>query len=241
MYSDELVVHRNEIVNNRGVSAYGIALKDADHVTVTENLIIGNRVGIYIDNSPTRRDHTNRFTNNFIAYNDIGITAQPSVTHNVFQMNAFLENVEQAAVNGRGTLQGIIWVENGSGNYWSNYVGYDADGDGIGDMPYRAEKLFESLQDTYPTLRLFVYSPASQALDFAAAAFPSLRPEPKVIDTAPIMQYVVPTGATTPQGVSMPFLAVSLALLALGGGVCIFALCSGRIRMLRAKLIRVGV
>ena len=240
MYSDGLAFHRNEIAYNRGVSAYGIALKDADHVSVTENTIIGNRVGVYIDNSPTRRDHHNRFTDNFIAYNDIGITAQPSVTHNVFQANAFLENVEQAAVSGRGTLQGITWVENGSGNYWSDYVGYDADGDGIGDMPYRAEKLFESLQDAYPALRLFVYSPASQALDFAAAAFPSLRPEPKVIDAAPVMHYAIPAGATN-AGVSVPFLAASLVLLMLGGGVCLFALRSGHVPTRQAKPIHVGV
>jgi nitrous oxidase accessory protein len=139
-------------------------------------------------------------------------------------------------------LQGITWVENDSGNYWSDYVGYDADGDGIGDMPYRAEKLFESLQDAYPALRLFVYSPASQALDFAAAAFPSLRPEPKVIDAAPIMQYAIPAGATSaPQGVSMPFLAASLVLLMLGGGFCTFALRSGRARTRQPKSIHVGV
>ena len=243
MYSDGLTFHRNTITDNRGVSAYGIALKDADHVSVTENLIIGNRIGVYIDNSPTRRDHENHFTSNFIAYNDIGITAQPSVTHNVFQANAFLENVEQTAVSGRGTLQGITWSENGSGNYWSDYVGYDADGDGIGDMPYRAEKLFESLQDAYPALRLFVYSPAIQALDFAAAAFPSLRPDPKVIDQTPAMHYVIPAGATSPpQGISMPFLVVSLALLGLGSGVCILALRSKRTQPRRdAKPIRAGM
>ena len=225
MYSDGLTFHQNTIAYNRGVSAYGIALKDADHVSVTENVVIGNRVGVYIDNSPTRRDHLNQFSGNFIAYNDIGITAQPSVSHNRFQANAFVENVEQAAVSGRGTLLGITWSENGAGNYWSDYAGYDADGDGTGDMAYRAEKLFETLADAHPVLRLFVYSPASQALDFAAAAFPSLRPDPKVIDDAPAMHYVVPAAATSaPQGASLPFFAVSLALLATGAGVCALAL-----------------
>ncbi len=245
MYSDWLTFHQNTISYNRGVSAYGIALKDADHVTITDNLVIGNRIGVYIDNSPTRRDHMNHFSGNFIAYNDIGITAQPSVTHNVFQSNSFVENVEQAAVSGRGTLLGITWSENGAGNYWSDYVGYDADGDGVGDMPYRAEKLFETLADSYPMLRLFVFSPASQALDFAAAAFPSLRPDPKVIDEAPSMVAVVPTSALgAPQGQSLPFLAVSLALLTVGAGVCLFALRSGSVRQKysrrRAEHVRAG-
>lgn len=224
MYSDGLIFHQNTITYNRGVSAYGIALKDADHVTITDNLVLGNQVGIYIDNSPTRRDHLNRFSGNFIAYNDIGITAQPSVTHNAFVSNAFLENVEQVAVSGRGTLLGITWSENGAGNYWSDYVGYDADGDGIGDMSYRAEKLFETLADSNPVLRLFVYSPASQALDFAAAAFPSLRPDPKVIDEAPAMHYGIPAGTLAPaQAISPLFLIVSAALVGLGSGVCLLA------------------
>lgn len=225
MYTNGLAFQRNLIVNNRGASGYGIALKDTDHAIVTDNLIVGNQTGIYIDNSPTVPDHENIFTGNVIASNDIGVTALPAVSHNRFSDNAFVENTEQASTAGRGNLLGNRWSEDGQGNYWSDYAGYDADDDGVGDMPYRSEKLFESLTDAYPVLRLFARSPATQALDFAGAAFPSLRPNPKLIDDAPMMALHLPD-VTMPrnEAASPPLLGLSLLLIGAGGGLSLFAL-----------------
>lgn len=192
MYSINLTIIHNELSHNRGPSGYGIALKDMDNVIVKDNWLVGNRVGLYLDNSPALYEGTNEFSDNAFAYNDIGVTALPNVERNIFTNNTFLENTQQTGVRGRGNLQGNIWTQDEIGNYWSDYVGYDADEDHIGDMPYRAEKLFESLADTYPELRFFIYSPAEQAINLAAVAFPSLRPEPRLIDTAPITQLQLP-------------------------------------------------
>ncbi|MEX1158074.1 MAG: ATP-binding cassette domain-containing protein, partial [Thermomicrobiales bacterium] len=60
-------------------------------------------------------------------------------------------------------------------------------GDGVGDVPYRSQKLFESLMDEHPSFRLFIFSPAAMAIDFAARAVPSVRPETRFEDTAPLM------------------------------------------------------
>jgi len=225
MYSAGLVMTGNRYINNRGASGYGIAFKDMDHAQVADNVFIGNVAAIYLDNSPSLYDEYNTISQNFIAYNDVGLMGLPSVQRNIFQNNTFLENYQQISVQGRGNLLGNIWNQDGIGNYWSNYVGYDRDGDGIGDMPYRAEKLFESLADSEPILRLFAFSPASQAIDFAASAFPSLRPDPKVIDEAPQMHYTLPAGIPeSSPGVSLPFLAVTLFLLGTGIAICIFTL-----------------
>lgn len=220
MYSAGLVMTGNQFIHNRGASGYGIAFKDMDNARVTHNTFIGNVSAVYLDNSPSLYDVNNVFSENFLAYNDVGLTGLPSVKRNIFQNNTFLENYQQVSVQGRGDLLGNLWDRDGIGNYWSNYVGYDRAADGVGDLPYRAEKLFESLTDAHPVLRLFAYSPTTQALDFAASAFPSLRPDPKVIDTAPRMHYRVPleiSGGS--RRVSLPFLAVGLALLGLGAAV----------------------
>jgi nitrous oxidase accessory protein len=192
MYSTGLTVIHNNLSFNRGPSGYGIALKDMDAVIARDNWLVGNRVGLYLDNSPALYEGTNQFSANAFAYNDVGVTAHPNVERNIFTQNTFLENIQQSGVRGRGNLQGNTWTEDEVGNYWSDYVGYDADEDHKGDMPYRAEKLFENLADNNPELRFFIYSPAEQAINLAAIAFPSLRPEPKLIDTAPLTHYQLP-------------------------------------------------
>ncbi len=225
MYSADLVMARNQFLNNRGVSGYGVALKDMDGAHITENMFVSNVVGVYLDNSPALYDVYNTFSDNFVAYNDIGLMGLPSLRHNIFQDNGFVENLQQIAVQGRGSLLNNQWSADGVGNYWSNYVGYDRDNDGIGDMPFRAEKLFESLTDSSPALRLFLFSPASQAIDFAAAAFPSLRPDPKAIDEAPQMQYAMPAAMTSEhRPVSAPLLAVALLMIGVGALLCVLGL-----------------
>lgn len=225
MYSQHLSMTGNRMLGNRGPSGYGIALKDMDYVTLQDNVLAGNRAGLYIDNSPALVDATNYVTGNFFGYNDTGIAALPSTARNLFQSNTFLENHQQVSVQGRGNLLNNTWELDGTGNYWSDYVGYDGDADGVGDVPYRAEKLFESLADSEPMLRLFTFSPASQAIDFAASAFPSLRPDPRVVDEAPLMQYDIPAlPGDGKRQVSLPLLLVMLILLSTGLSICMVAL-----------------
>ena len=219
MYSKDLRVIHNNLSYNRGPSGYGIALKDMDNVIVSDNWFVGNRVGVYLDNSPALYEGTNEFSANAFAYNDIGVTAHPNVERNIFTKNTFLENIQQTSVRGRGNLQGNIWTQEDVGNYWSDYVGYDADDDHKGDMPYRAEKLFENLADNNPELRFFIFSPAEQAINLAALAFPSLRPDPKLIDTAPLTQYQLPDSdileqTTSPKSSLLPsFLLILIGCL----------------------------
>lgn len=224
MYSGGLEMTGNYFIHNRGASGYGIAFKDMDHAQVTDNLFVGNMTAVYLDNSPSLVDEYNSFLRNFIAYNDIGLMGLPSVKRNIFRDNTFLENYQQISVQGRGDLLGNVWSQDGVGNYWSDYVGYDADHDGLGDMPYRAEKLFESLTDREPALKLFAFNPASQSIDLAASAFPALRPDPKVIDETPKMDYVMPSGLEEPApGAALPAMSAALLLLSTGATVSLLA------------------
>ena len=114
----------------------------------------------------------------------------PSIERNLIVSNNFIDNTEQIEVRGGGTLSGNTWYENGKGNYWSDYVGYDGNKDGVGEMPYSAESLFENLIDAYPNLRIFIFSPVAEAIELAAEAFPVIKPEPKVEDSYPLMSPV---------------------------------------------------
>lgn len=187
MYSKNIMLRRNTLSSNRGPSGYGLGLKDMDDVVVEENVIAGNRTGIFFDNSPLRMDSWGSVRRNVIAYNDIGCAFQPSTKRNRIYENQFVENIEQVAILGTGDFKGNEFTVNGRGNYWSDYSGFDAAGDGVGDVSYRAMSLFENMMDREPKLRLFLYSPAQQAIEFASRAFPIVQPTPKVTDDAPLM------------------------------------------------------
>lgn len=216
MYSRDVRCLRNLIAHNRGPSGYGIGLKDMDGVAADENVFLANRVGIYFDNSPFQIDSVQHFTRNIFAYNDVGLAFLPAVSRNRFSDNAFIENVEQVAILGTGDFKGNDFTVAGVGNYWSDYAGFDADGDGTGDVPYRAMSLFENLIDREPKLRLFLYSPAQQAIELAAKAFPVVRPRPKITDSAPRMTAVEAKIATRDRATAWPMSGVSAGILGLG-------------------------
>lgn len=198
MYVHGLTARGNQAVNNRGPSGYGIALKDGSSQLVEENVVIGNNIGLYFDNSPERPDMPNSIRANVVLANDIGLVFTPSTNGNHIWGNDIMENLEQVAIAGGGSLGPNEWTGAGTGNHWSDYAGYDADGDGIGDYPYRSVRLFENLMSRQPLLRWFRFSPAAVAVDFSARAFPAVAPEPILTDPAPLMRPRLPKGATAP-------------------------------------------
>lgn len=184
MYSAGLKVRRNTILRHRGPSGYGLGLKDMEQVDVERNLIADNRVGIFLEHA------SGAYTGNVVAYNDIGVWAWPSARDNRMLRNALVENGEQAKLE--GDQAGVnVWEE----NFWSDYRGYDADGDGVGDVPYRLSRLFERVTDRLPALRLYHGSPAAQALDLAARMFPVFAPRPVLMDPKPLMRMGPDLGA----------------------------------------------
>ena len=102
MYSRRVHVRNNTIANNRGPSGFGIGLKDMDDAVIVNNLFLDNRVGAHLDTSPREVDSIGEFSGNVFAYNDIGVELMPSVRHNMFSGNSFVENEEQVAVAGGG-------------------------------------------------------------------------------------------------------------------------------------------
>lgn len=222
MYSNRITLINNRMLSQRGASGYGIGMKDCDDIVVRGNALLANRVGMFIDNSPSSMGSTGIVESNMIAFNEVGLLATPNTHDVVFTRNAFLENEEPAETNGRGRLTNNTFSRDGIGNYWSDYTGFDLDGDGIGDITYEPRSLFHEMLAVEPNLRLFVHSPAQQAIEFTARALPELQPKSVLVDPAPLarppeIKLAVPAA----DGVSPVMASLAAGLLLASGGLTV--------------------
>ena len=210
MYSDHNVFHRNRFEDNqvgaaimysrgidltenafsfsRGVAAYGLLLKDADDVFIVENRFIDNSTGLFFDGAPQAKDGRVDVRGNLIARGDVGVALQPLSRRIRFWDNAFVGNRTQVQVLGTGTAEGNEWSVGGRGNYWSDALIYDANRDGVSEIPYRSDNIYEVLADRFPQLGFFDTTPAAEAIDLAARLFPIFAPRPKLTDPYPLVQ-----------------------------------------------------
>jgi len=245
MFSHELIVKDNEFSSNRaGASGAGMLLKDDDNIFVEGNRLLRNKYGMTVEGTPQGVGATAIFRRNIYALNDVGIalTSNAPVT---FVENAVIDNGVQvkalsgelsnrsfsghgggsggsAADDGKAVLpQGAVWSSDGRGNYWSDYRGYDADGDGVGDQPYLPRPAFAGRLGDDDTLRLFQFTPAQQALDMAADMFPVFKYNAVIEDGSPLMR--PPEGlALEHRGAVNMRMLVTSALLAAGSVAGIF-------------------
>ncbi len=144
-------ISRNNITENFS----GITLILTDNNVILENNITanvppreGNLTEVLGVGLSLLHSQNNNVIRNKIARNSIGILFGTFSNNNVFYDNLF-DNQQQIV----GGFQQDVLVEswdNGSrGNFWSDYTGIDANGDGIGDTPYILD---ENNQDNYPLM-----------------------------------------------------------------------------------------
>nr|MDP2189870.1 nitrous oxide reductase family maturation protein NosD [Rhodoferax sp.] len=178
---------RDQVVrNNRawGNSDHGIMLRTLQDSVIENNVVAGNARGFFIYDVEYAT-----LRNNLVVDNQVGVHLAAGSTRNAVEGNDFISNREQVRYVG---ARDEVWGAQ-SGNHWSNYLGWDRDGNGIGDVPYEASDLVDRLTWRYPSIKLLLASPAVQALRLVGQQFPLLR-VPSVVDPKPRMQ------ANNPQG-----------------------------------------
>ena len=176
-----LMETRNQVVrNNRawGNSDAGIMLRTIQDSVIENNVVAGNQRGFFIYDA-----EYNAIRGNLIVDNAVGAHVWAGSIHNDVDGNDFIGNREQVRYV---ATRDEPWGEK-SGNYWSNYVGWDRDGDGRGDVPYEANDVVDRLVWRLPLVKLLLNSPAIQTLRLIAQQFPLLR-SPSIVDARPRMQ-----------------------------------------------------
>jgi len=181
MYSDSVVVRNNYIAHAAGPTGVGIGFKETSDLTIEGNQILYCASGMYLDISPFQPDTTNRFTDNLLAYNGIGVRFLNDWRGNIFKQNRFVDNLTQVMVSSGRTANNNVW----EGNYWSDYEGFDKDQDGVGDSPYKLYSYADRLWRDQPYAQFFKGSPMLEVLDFLERLAPFTEPNMLVQDDTP--------------------------------------------------------
>jgi nitrous oxidase accessory protein len=212
MYSRRIQLRRNAFAHNRGFSSFGILFQDCDEIVAEDNYVIDNATGIFME--ALRKS---AFRRNVIAENDLALQLYASSDQNLFAENNFIENLSPLSLVGKRST--TRWQENGRGNYWSEYEGYDLNGDGVGDVAHRVQNVFEYLEGNFPRLRLYLNSAAAQSLATAEKTFPIIKGSAET-DSAPLVRAVSmqsPLTQTRPQFQTQALLGcASLAMFGCG-------------------------
>ena len=177
MVSKRLELRDNVAVNNTGGSGHGILLKSIDDTQLVNNTLVGNGNGLYVYNSLD-----NRIAWNVVRDNDVGVhltagSVRETVTHNTFVGN------RQPVYTVIG--EQVVWNRS-VGNFWAGATRVDLDGDGVSEVRYRPAGAVERLTATTPEARLYVDSPAFEAIRRAESTVPLIE-TPGVVDHRPLI------------------------------------------------------
>lgn len=176
MTSKHLKVYDNKSIDNMG---HGLMFRDAQYCIIQRNILDGNGEGMFFYSSTE-----NEIIDNIIRNNTVGIKVWAGSYRNKVQGNRFIGNRQQIFYHG---LTDIYWGVNGRGNYWSDYMGWDQDGDGIGDIPYRVNSFSARMQHRFPQSVVLLNSPAMELLSHLESRLPVLKTT-TIIDSNPLIQ-----------------------------------------------------
>lgn len=176
MYARDVVMERNRFERNQGSATYGLLLKDIRDSRLTGNTFIANTVGLHAEGSNRVLVDGNEFGQNGWA-----IRVMANAMENEFTNNVFVGNTFDVATNGRHSTSRF------RRNYWDAYRGFDLDGDGFGDVPFRPVRLFSLIVEMHPPALTLLRSLFVAILDTAERVLPVLTPE-TLVDVEPRMR-----------------------------------------------------
>ena len=134
--------------------AEAIYLHSSSNNTLAECAIYNNWMGITFDPSGGASSNFNYITDNNISENSgYGIrfwSWEWGANYNLFYHNNFVNNGQNAH-----DPYTNFWNTSSEGNYWSDYIGSDTDGDGIGDTPYNISG--GDNKDNFPLIHEFAW------------------------------------------------------------------------------------
>lgn len=218
MYGEPFELRHNTIIESISpATGIGVVLKDVSLVTLVDNIIAANRVGLKVDNAGATGNSEVPVDarSNTIGMNQVGVELATSANV-VFTENSFVENTVQVVVDGK--VPRVAWNRDGVGNFWSNYKGYDISGNGIGDVPFIQGGSIARTLTKSPVMISLASGPGFRIMQ---AIEDRWAPEqPVAVDEFPLMEKRSPSVPESLRPGSPPaWFALTSAAIALVGGL----------------------
>lgn len=170
--SSEVTVAQNTVNNSK----YGIRIYASSRDAVSGNTLTDNEIGLLLDKSSL-----STLSNNMIARNtEAGVSLWRSTSNEIYG-NAIQNGAIYGIKAWGGSVQNVIyhnnlignhrnawdegvnsWDNGSQGNFWDDYTGTDADGDGIGEVSYPIPGGDNQNRDRYPLMEPWGRAEASK-------------------------------------------------------------------------------
>ena len=183
IYSEAVTLSDNHIAHMRKLTGSGISIKESYDIHIDGNEIAHCAVGL-LATSPLQPENILHIENNLFDYNDVATYFYGEKGGHVIRNNSFVDNF----VDVMGSAPPTTRLNHWEGNYWDRHAGFDMNGDGIGDQPYRVWLYADRIWMERSMARFFRGTVGLSLVDFMERLVPSSEPELIYEDRAPLME-----------------------------------------------------
>jgi parallel beta-helix repeat protein len=217
------VISNNSLTgNNQAVGFYSCSGN-----TLMFNTFANNKDALYFSSASNNTIYENNFQSNTHQFDDVGIGGEYGTTQSMKASKGSVGIVKTLAADvttvnfmGPPALSSNFWDNGARGNFWSDYNGTDANGDGVGDTAFY---LYGNNQDSYPLMNPISVSgapsapiPSGQPPENTTATVPSGTPDGARDSSS--------SGDAVGQGILIGYVGAGVAAVVAIAATCVFFL-----------------
>ena len=175
----------NEILSSNGAAGIGVMIGSVANFLFKNNRVSFNAKGLYIQGQEKAKGMKRYILGNEISYNGEALHFHASIKDNTIVRNKIFSNINDVVKDAGKNFESSNVVEY---NYWDRYAGFDRNGDGIGDKPFKVYQYADQLWHYNHKVKFFYASPVMTLLNFLSHLAPFIEPNLIMEDKKPIFQ-----------------------------------------------------
>jgi nitrous oxidase accessory protein len=178
-------VINNEILSSNGAAGIGVMIGGVSNFVFKNNRVSFNAKALYIQGQEKAKGMKRYIVGNEISFNGEALHFHASIKDNTITNNKIFSNINDVVKDAGKNFESSNVVEY---NYWDRYEGFDKNGDGIGDTPFKVYQYADQLWHYNHKVKFFYASPVMTLLNFLSNLAPFIEPNLIMEDKKPIFR-----------------------------------------------------